>query len=56
MVEDEKSPIRTRHDEFVKLIILITLDENPNSRTDAGKMLAELLSKSVISMFAVTQW
>lgn len=50
---EEKSVTRTRHDEFVKSMFLVTMDLKPNSRTDAGKILAELLSKKTISMAAV---
>lgn len=53
-MENEKSHIRTRHDEFVKSMLLCTLDSKPNSRTEAGKILAELLTKKVISMEAIT--
>jgi len=54
-VEDEKSAIRTRHEDFVKFMSLISFDSNPNSRTEAGRIFAELLSKKVLSMTALTQ-
>ncbi|XP_060844791.1 uncharacterized protein LOC132924468 isoform X2 [Rhopalosiphum padi] len=54
--EDESSVIRTRHEEFVKSMTLITLDNNPITQTTvAGKMFAELLSKNILSMEAITQ-
>ncbi|XP_060846639.1 uncharacterized protein LOC132926310 [Rhopalosiphum padi] len=54
--EDESSVIRTRHEEFVKSMTLITLDNNPITRTTvAGKMFAELLSRNILSMEAITQ-
>lgn len=55
MKEDEKSTIRTRHEDFVRCMCLITLDSKPNSRTEAGRIFAELLSKNVLSMAAITQ-
>lgn len=54
-MEDDKSAIRTRHEVFVKSMSLISFDSNPNSPTEAGRMFAELLSKNVLSMAAVTQ-
>lgn len=54
-MEDEKSAIRTRHEDFVKSMSLISFDSNPNSRTEAGRIFAELLSKKVLSMTALTQ-
>ncbi|XP_029341561.1 eukaryotic translation initiation factor 4 gamma 3-like [Acyrthosiphon pisum] len=54
--EDETSVIRTRHEEFVKLMSLITLDTNPITLTTvAGNIFAELLSKQLISVEAITQ-
>uniref|UniRef100_A0A2S2P7B1 Eukaryotic translation initiation factor 4 gamma 3 n=1 Tax=Schizaphis graminum TaxID=13262 RepID=A0A2S2P7B1_SCHGA len=54
--EDESSVIRTRHEEFVKSMSLITLDNSPITRTTvAGKIFAELLSKKILSMEAITQ-
>ncbi|XP_025411781.1 eukaryotic translation initiation factor 4 gamma 3-like isoform X3 [Sipha flava] len=56
LTEDQKSVILTRHDEFVKSMVLITLESNPNSRTTiAGKIFAELLSKKILSMAVITQ-
>ncbi|XP_025201815.1 eukaryotic translation initiation factor 4 gamma 3-like isoform X2 [Melanaphis sacchari] len=53
--EDKSSVIRTRHEEFVKSMSLITLDNSPITRTTvAGKIFAELLSKKILSMEAVT--
>lgn len=61
MIDDEESSIRTRHDEFVKTLSIITLDSTPNSRTEAGKLFAELLSNKnpknnepVLSISAIT--
>jgi len=55
-LEDETSVIRTRHEEFVKSVSLITLDSSPIIRTVvAGKMFAELLSKKILSMEAITR-
>lgn len=61
LVDDEKSLIRTRHNEFVKAVSLMTLDCKPNSRTEAGKLFAELLSaknpktnEPVLSISAIT--
>lgn len=61
LVDDEKSAIRTRHNEFVKTISLIALDSKPNSRTEVGKLFAELLSaknsknnEPVLSISAIT--
>ncbi|KAL5235291.1 hypothetical protein ACI65C_002701 [Semiaphis heraclei] len=54
--EDETSVIRTRHEEFVKSMSLITLDSSPITRTTvAGKIFAELLSKKILSMEAITR-
>lgn len=54
--EDQSSVIRTRHEEFVKSMSLITLDNSPITRTTvAGKIFAELLSKKILSMEAITQ-
>ncbi|CAH1732031.1 unnamed protein product [Aphis gossypii] len=54
--EDQSSVIRTRHEEFVKSMSLITLDNNPITQTTvAGKIFAELLSKNILSMEAITQ-
>ncbi|CAI6369891.1 unnamed protein product [Macrosiphum euphorbiae] len=54
--EDETSVIRTRHEEFVKSMTLITLDSCPNTRTTvAGNIFAELLSKKILSMEAITR-
>ncbi|XP_060846853.1 uncharacterized protein LOC132926503 isoform X2 [Rhopalosiphum padi] len=54
--EDESSVIRTRHEEFVKSMSLVTLDNNPITRTTvAGKIFAELLSKNILSIEAITQ-
>ncbi|XP_060849935.1 eukaryotic translation initiation factor 4 gamma 3-like isoform X2 [Rhopalosiphum padi] len=54
--EDESSVIRTRHEEFVTSMSLITLDNSPITRTTvAGKIFAELLSKKILSMEAITQ-
>lgn len=55
LVEDKSSTIRERHEDFVKAMLLITLDCNPNSRTEAGKMFVELLSKKVLTMAAITK-
>lgn len=61
LADDEKSIIRTRKHEFVKAVTLAQLDINPNSRVDAGKLFAELLSYKhkdnikVLSMVDVTQ-
>jgi len=55
-LEDETSLIRTRHEEFVKSMSLITLDSNQITQTTlAGKIFAELLSKSIISMVSITR-
>ncbi|XP_008179446.1 eukaryotic translation initiation factor 4 gamma 3 isoform X2 [Acyrthosiphon pisum] len=54
--EDETSVIRTRHEEFVTSMSLITLDSSPITRTTvAGKIFAELLSKKILSMDAITR-
>ncbi|XP_016662697.2 eukaryotic translation initiation factor 4 gamma isoform X2 [Acyrthosiphon pisum] len=54
--EDETSVIRTRHEEFVTSISLITLDSSPITRTTiAGKIFAKLLSKKILSMVAITR-
>ncbi|XP_060858189.1 uncharacterized protein LOC132935607 [Metopolophium dirhodum] len=54
--EDETSVIRTRHEEFVKSLALITLDNSPITQTTvAGNIFAELLSKKILSMEAVTR-
>ncbi|KAF0749869.1 eukaryotic translation initiation factor 4 gamma 3-like isoform X3, partial [Aphis craccivora] len=54
--EDQSSEIRTRHEEFVKSMSLITLDNSPITRTTiAGNIFAELLSKNILSMEAITQ-
>ncbi|XP_050429511.1 eukaryotic translation initiation factor 4 gamma 3-like isoform X2 [Adelges cooleyi] len=53
--EDNNSTIRTRHEEFVKYMLLTTLEMSPKCQTEAGKMFAELLSKNVLSMVALTQ-
>ncbi|XP_016661051.1 uncharacterized protein LOC100160940 isoform X2 [Acyrthosiphon pisum] len=54
--EDETSVIRTRHEEFVTSMSLITLDNSPITRTTvAGKIFAELLSKKILSMDAITR-
>lgn len=55
MIKDEKSVIRTRHEDFVKSMTLLTMDSKSNSRTEVGKIFAELLSKKVISMDAFTR-
>lgn len=55
LTKDESSAIRTRHEDFVRSMSLITLDSTPNSRTEAGRLFSELLSKKVISMSAITQ-
>lgn len=34
---------------------LITLDSSPNSRTEAGRLFAELLKVKVISMANITE-
>jgi len=48
--------IRTRHEEFVKLMSLITLDSNPITLTTvAGNIFAELLSKQILSVEAITK-
>ncbi|XP_022163596.1 uncharacterized protein LOC111029064 [Myzus persicae] len=52
--EDESSVIRTRHEEFVKSMSLITLDCPITKTTVAGKIFAELLSKKILSMPAIT--
>lgn len=54
-MEDENSSIRERHEDFVKSMLLITLDSNLNSRTEAGKMFVELLSKKVLTIAAITK-
>eukprot|EP00102_Acyrthosiphon_pisum_P024849 XP_016662059.1 PREDICTED: eukaryotic translation initiation factor 4 gamma 3-like isoform X2 [Acyrthosiphon pisum] len=54
--KDESSVIRTMHEEFVKSMSLITLDNNPVIQTTVvGKIFAELLSKKILSMVAITQ-
>ncbi|XP_060872395.1 eukaryotic translation initiation factor 4 gamma 3-like [Metopolophium dirhodum] len=54
--EDETSVIRTRHEEFVTSMSLITLDSSPITRTTVtGKIFAELLSKKILSMDAITR-
>ncbi|XP_016657227.2 LOW QUALITY PROTEIN: uncharacterized protein LOC100573442 [Acyrthosiphon pisum] len=55
--EDETSLIRTRHEEFVKSISLITLDRSSpiTLTTVAGNIFAELLSKKILSMEAITR-
>lgn len=55
LVEDEKSLIRERHEDFVRIMSLIALDSKPNTRTVAGKMFVELLSKKVLTMTAITK-
>jgi len=48
--------IRTRHKEFVKSMVLITLGSSPITQTTvAGNIFAELLSKKILSMKAVTR-
>lgn len=58
LTDDTNSTIRTHHQEFVKTMVLTTLDSNPNSRAVSGKIFAELLSykNKVISIVDVTQW
>ncbi|XP_060844929.1 uncharacterized protein LOC132924566 [Rhopalosiphum padi] len=54
--EDESSVFRSRHEEFVKSMLLVTLDNNPIIRTTvAGKIFAELLYKNILSMEAITK-
>ncbi|XP_060873665.1 uncharacterized protein LOC132947405 isoform X2 [Metopolophium dirhodum] len=53
--EDESSVIRTRHKEFVKSMSLIILDCPITRTTVAGTIFAELLSKKILSMEAITQ-
>ncbi|KAL5233906.1 hypothetical protein ACI65C_001347 [Semiaphis heraclei] len=55
LLEDESSVICTRHEEFVKSMLLITLDCPITRTTVAGKIFAELLSKNILSMIAITQ-
>ncbi|XP_050535904.1 eukaryotic translation initiation factor 4 gamma 3-like isoform X2 [Daktulosphaira vitifoliae] len=53
--DDEKSAIRTRHEEFVKYVSLMTFEFSSKFQTEAGKMFAELLTKNVLSMTAITR-
>ncbi|KAL5235219.1 hypothetical protein ACI65C_002629 [Semiaphis heraclei] len=54
--EDGTSIIHTRHEEFVKSMSFITLDCSPITRTTVvGKIFAELLSKKILSMEAITR-
>ncbi|KAL5233967.1 hypothetical protein ACI65C_001377 [Semiaphis heraclei] len=55
LLEDESSVICTRHEEFVKSMLLITLDCPITRTTVAGKIFAELLSKNILSIIAITQ-
>ncbi|CAI6363771.1 unnamed protein product [Macrosiphum euphorbiae] len=54
--EDKTSIICTRHEEFVTSMSIITLDSSPITRTlVAGNIFAELLSKKILSMDAITR-
>jgi len=55
-LEDETSVIRTRHEEFVKYMSLVTFDSSPIIRTIvAGKIFGELLSKKILSIEIITR-
>eukprot|EP00102_Acyrthosiphon_pisum_P026294 XP_016663504.1 PREDICTED: uncharacterized protein LOC100575412 isoform X2 [Acyrthosiphon pisum] len=53
--EDDSSIIFTRYEEFVKNMSLITLDSPIAQASVAGNIFAELLSKNILSMTAITQ-
>ncbi|KAL4089885.1 hypothetical protein QTP88_024825 [Uroleucon formosanum] len=55
LTEDKNSVICTRHEEFVTSMSLTALDNSPMAQTVTGKMFAELLSKKIISMDAITR-
>ncbi|VVC28053.1 Hypothetical protein CINCED_3A023671 [Cinara cedri] len=61
LTDDANSVIKTQHQEFVTAMIFTALDSSPNSRTEAGKIFAEVLSykhkdyDEVISVVDVTQ-
>jgi len=55
LVEDKDSCIRTKNQQFVTSTSIVTLNGSSNSRTEAGKMFAELLSKKVLSLRDITR-
>lgn len=46
---------QTRHEDFVKNMVLCTLDQNPNTWFLVGNIFNKLLSKQILSKAAITQ-
>lgn len=55
LVEDEKSAIRSRRQDFVTSTLLESMDSSSNARIETGKMFAELLTKNVLTITDITR-